>query len=151
MYTITEDGSIISHTTGKPIYEYVNPKGYHFVRMVVDGKKKTMLKHRVIALALIPNPSNLSEINHKDGNKSNNCTSNLEWCTRQQNVDHAVANKLHHSGCSHGLTTLTEEDILKIRSLHRQGLNYVEIGKVYGKRDTVIGRICKYQTYKDVK
>lgn len=53
------------------------------------GKGCECLIHRLVAEAFLENPKNLSEINHKDGNKENNKVSNLEWCTRQENVLHS--------------------------------------------------------------
>ena len=42
--------------------------------------------HRLLAIAFIPNPNNLPQINHKDENPSNNDLSNLEWCSPQYNL-----------------------------------------------------------------
>lgn len=151
MYDIKQDGSIVSHKTGKPIYEYVNPKGYHFVRLVIEGKKKTVLKHRVIANKFLPNPLRLPEVNHIDGDKSNNAVSNLEWCSRKHNVEHAVKTGLHHRGCSQGLTTLVPEQIREMRRLHQAGLDCAEIGRRFDRSQGVVYRICHYQTYKDVE
>lgn len=46
--------------------------------------------HRLVASAFIPNPLNLPEVNHIDGNRQNNSVTNLEWVTRQSNYQHAI-------------------------------------------------------------
>jgi hypothetical protein len=55
-------------------------------RQVWSGKV-----HRLVALAFTPNPLALPEVNHKDGNKENNCAGNLEWVDRSGNVRHSYA------------------------------------------------------------
>lgn len=54
-----------------------------------NGKPKRMLVHRLVGMAFIPNPDGKPQINHIDGNPSNNHASNLEWCTGKENVRHA--------------------------------------------------------------
>lgn len=58
------------------------------------GKMSCLRIHRMVAETFIPNPDNLPQVNHIDGDKSNNAVSNLEWVTIQENVDHAWRNGL---------------------------------------------------------
>lgn len=63
--------------------------GYNHVGLSNKDGRKTKVVHKLVARAFIPNPNNLREINHIDGNKQNNAVSNLEWCTRSYNVKHS--------------------------------------------------------------
>lgn len=63
--------------------------GYLVVVLSQNAVRKTCLLHRLIAEAFIPNPNHLPQVNHKDGNKTNNYISNLEWVTRKENVRHS--------------------------------------------------------------
>jgi hypothetical protein len=53
--------------------------------------------HREVVKNFIPNPGNLPQVNHKDGDKNNNSVDNLEWVTNQENAHHAIANGLWDS------------------------------------------------------
>ena len=66
--------------TGKTHY------GYLQVNLYKDGQMKNWKVHRLVAEAFIPNPHGLETINHKDGVKTNNTVSNLEWMSRADNV-----------------------------------------------------------------
>jgi hypothetical protein len=64
-------------------------KGYMRVTLYHDGLSRRTLVHRLVATAFIPNPDNKPQVNHIDGNKKNNCVTNLEWVTAQENVIHS--------------------------------------------------------------
>ena len=62
-----------------------------------DGKEKTWLVHRLVALAFIPKVDGKECINHIDGNPKNNRVENLEWCNHTENNNHAFDNGLNKS------------------------------------------------------
>ena len=66
-------------------------KGYPRVSIRLDKKKsRSFYLHRLVALAFLENPLNKPCVNHIDGDKLNSHFSNLEWCTNEENNDHAV-------------------------------------------------------------
>lgn len=74
------------HKTLKPRRDRA---GYKTVRLTKNGKTSTFYVHRLIAQLFIPNELNKPNINHKNGNKTNNWYENLEWVTHAENVQHA--------------------------------------------------------------
>ena len=68
--------------------------GYCRMQLISDGVKKWFFVHRLVAEEFIPNPNNLPQVNHIDGNKQNNNVNNLEWCSSQENINHALKNNL---------------------------------------------------------
>ena len=75
---------------GKYPKQHKNVKGYLTVGLCKDKKHKSVLVHRLVALHFIPNPGMLDQVNHIDGDKTNDCVENLEWCTQVENAMHAV-------------------------------------------------------------
>lgn len=91
-----------------------NGNGYLFVNLSKDNTQKRLYVHRLVAFAFIPNPLNKETVNHKDGNKLNNCVENLEWCSQKENNQHARRT---------GLIKITEETKKKISASKRGKLN----------------------------
>lgn len=94
-YTIVSPTS--QHPNGaKMFYEekevkgYIDKEGYRIVYLQASDKKLTKKVHRLVAEAFIPNPNNLSQVNHKDENRLNNSVQNLEWCNAKYNANHGT-------------------------------------------------------------
>lgn len=87
------------------------------VNISINGKIDTIFIHNIVAQLFIPNPNSLPFVNHKDGNKSNNDISNLEWCSAKYNSEHArklgLIKILQGTQCTQA--KLTVEDVIEIR------------------------------------
>ena len=88
-YSVSDDGRVRNDKTGKILTPHPDSNGYPSVGLFREGKQFTRRVHRLVAEAFIPNPLNLHDINHKDGNKQNNHKLNLEYCTRSYNMIHS--------------------------------------------------------------
>ena len=83
---ISENGEIFNKKTG---HQYVCDNtydGYLRIRVYIDGKRKQLLQHRLLAQTFIDNPENKPFVDHIDRNKTNNTLSNLRWCTPGENL-----------------------------------------------------------------
>jgi len=90
-YFATSDGRIWSKRRKRFRSPSLQITGYKTVtiRDEITKKTVTMLVHRLVAAAWIPNPAKAPQINHKDGDKTNNDVTNLEWCDGSHNMKHA--------------------------------------------------------------
>jgi hypothetical protein len=112
--------------------------GYRFVTLCKDGKTRTELIHRLVANAFLPNPEGKPQVNHKDGDKTNNAVDNLEWVTSSENGVHKCQVLGLHRGSKHGNAKVTEEIVLVIRASTETG---VVLAKRYGVSRSVISEI----------
>lgn len=130
---------------------YVHKKtGYCVMNLSRHGIAVTHHVHRLIATAFIPNPNNLREVNHKDGNRQNNALDNLEWVSSKENKAHAISIGLGPiTGVRHHMAKLTPElaKIIRLSFTGRVG-EPKEIAKKYGVSTTTIVSVLKNKTWK---
>ena len=91
LYQISNFGNVKSLKRNIILKPSSNGKGYLHIILYKNCKSKVGRIHRLVAQAFIPNPENKPQINHIDGNKSNNNVNNLEWVTNSENQKHAFA------------------------------------------------------------
>lgn len=153
-FQVSNLGRLRSSKSGKILSQTKTKKGYLTHATKIGGRcgKSVCFKiHRLVALAFIPNPDNLPEINHKDGKKSNNEVENLEWVTSKENIDHAFGTGLAYArrGCDSRSSKLTILQIEEIVSLRAAGQTLREIAKKFGVHHMQIHRVCSGESYKN--
>lgn len=134
--TRTMPGGWVSHRTRKA------PKGmgggYVYVDLWVGGERQTWLVHRLVAACFLPNPEQLPQVNHKDGNRTNNTADNLEWVSASDNQIHAYrAGIRRYNGC----TAETAARIWEARNVEKRKL--IDISAEFGLSFQSISRIAK--------
>lgn len=142
-YDILPNGQILNKRWNRFLKPQPNNKGYGRVQLC----GKFYFVHRLVAEKYIPNPNNLPQVNHKDGNKNNNSVENLEWVSNQENRNHAVENGLHFQGEKCPWAKLTQEDIKYIRS--HSDMKQTELAKMFNVTRTTIGDILHNRSWKN--
>ena len=114
-----------------------NSKKYYRVHI---GKHMYSV-HRLVAQAFLDNPFQLPQVNHKDGNKSNNCVENLEWCTNKMNKEHAVKTSLISS-------KINKQIADEIRKKYSIGTyTYCDLAEMYDLSFSMIGYIVREDSW----
>jgi len=179
LYAITDDGRVWSYPKlpRNPNGLWLKPQRLvkkridrDYISLMVglykDGHCKSFLVHRLVAEVFVSNPDNKPQINHKDGDSSNNHAENLEWCTNQENWIHANELGLidlytegqietrrkngRKTGASNGKQSrrmFTMGQAEEIRKLHQGGESRHDIAQMMGCSDKTIGNIVNGITY----
>jgi hypothetical protein len=160
-YSVSNLGRLRSDRYGRNTYpgKVLSPskteKGY-LRTILYRGKhsKKCKFIHRLIAEAFLGQRPKGQEVNHIDANKSNNRLGNLEYVTKVENQQHAIALGLvdygTFSGEKHYLAKLTESDVREIRKL-RGKVSQKKLAERYGVAQTGICKIQLGYTWRHVK
>lgn len=129
-YEIASDGTVRNIKTKYVQKNRPGGTSAYLLVMLKCGVKKyrTLLLHRLIAKAFIPNPDGKAQVNHINGIKTDNRIENLEWCSRSENIQH-----------------MYDTGLKKYRPLHYKGkfgaehnrskaVRCIETGEVFGSQ-----------------
>jgi len=129
------------------VAQHPDKDGYLKVTFLKDGRRQKRSAHRIVALAFIPNRYRKPEVNHLDGDKTNNTARNLEWSTCKENHSHRRHVLLKNLGNEHGMSKLTEEIVREIRASKE---SHASLGRKYGVSAQTIGFARRRQTWQHV-
>lgn len=142
--------------------------GYNRIAMPIQGKLVTKKVHRLVAEAFIPNPDNLPQVNHINGDKTDNRIENLEWVTNDENIAHAIRtglikmeytdkekkrsiNKVIKKGSLNGYSKLSEVQVIEIRKKYIPGVYTREmLAKEFDVKMTTIKDVVNKKSWKHI-
>ena len=116
--------------------------GYYHITFHYKGKVHSMLVHRLVAMAFIPNPHNLPQVNHKDENPSNNCVDNLEWCDQKYNSNYGTNGQRISAKLTNGLRSKVVEQYDRKGNFIKEFPSVAEVSRLLGFPTSSIARCC---------
>lgn len=140
LYEVSNLGNV-RNANGKLRKPFLIHQGYLIIDLFRNYKRTHARVNRLVAEAFIPNPENKTEVNHKNGNKTDNRVENLEWTSKSENMIHAYKNRLQAKG---------RYPIRKVRCLE-DGKVYAtagEVARAYGIDSRTVTSSCKRMSTK---
>ena len=137
---------------GKIRKQVLHKLGYPMLNLSKNKEVKGDLVHRLVALHFVDNVNGYPEINHINGIKDDNRATNLEWCTRRENLQHAYDTGLvNQQGSDSVNAKLSDDEVLEIRELYKTGrYTYEYLAEEYQVGSSTIGRVVRKEVYQNV-
>ena len=151
LYLVSEDGEVMTLPRGgkdaHTLTQFDTGNGYRKVLLYSsDGIATNQLVHRLVATAFCEIRQGATEVNHLDGNKSNNHASNLEWVTPSENKDHAS----RVLGGNHRKPGRRKFDDEQVRYIRSSTTGSRPLARQFGVSPTAIRQIRTGKTYQEV-
>lgn len=141
-YCVSDCGEIFSVKKNKILSNKINHDGYLRIQIWKDSRCSFVSVHRLVAETFIPNPDDKPFVNHKDGNKSNNCVDNLEWCTQQENIVHAWSTGLSKSHINNRKMSLPVDQYTRTGEFIATFPSQMEVERCLGINHAIISACC---------
>lgn len=153
-YLCTVDGEVLQRRANgqlRTISQYKEKFGYFRVTLLVDGRRKNKLVHRLVAQTFLPNPKAKLQVNHKNGNRLDNAVQNLEWATAQENERHKTdVLKTGNTGSRNARAKLKEPQVVRIKKLIGLGVSGRTIAKLTRISEGSVSLIASGKTWRHV-
>lgn len=152
-YEVSQSGEV-RKITGEAVGQWPNDQGYMMVRLSAPRRLRRV--HRLVAAAFVPNPNELSTVNHINNDRADNRAGNLEWCTQAENIRHADSQgrmrRDYWTGARSPNAALSDEQVRQIRSTYASGGPSLQsLADQFGISKRAIHRCVKRETYPDVQ
>lgn len=158
-YIVADDGTVYRYWRNRKQWQRQSPRKHTngYMRGVIYGKDRYI--HRLVAELFVSNPNGYKEVNHKDGDKTNNHVDNLEWCTRAQNCKHTFQTGLREyrelsemgKKGGRGNRLFTDTQVIDIRRLRANGMKVKDIANFYGVPRQTIQNVTLGYNYTDAE
>lgn len=128
-YEVSDLGRVRNAITKFILKTSLSKRGYPVFSCTLNGKHLLVNVHKCVARAFIPNPENKPQVNHIDGDKTNNCVGNLEWATSRENVVHARKLGLHISDGDKGVVQIKDGNVVGVYKSASEAARCTGIGR----------------------
>lgn len=142
-YDVSSDGRILSLRRGAELKFGNCGDGYLGVNLSVNGVRRGFSVHRLVAQAFIPNPDGKPQVNHKNGDKTDNRVDNLEWVSASENSLHSVriGHSKHPKGEASPRAKHSEAIIREAKRLFSAGASAYRVAKTLGLSQWTAGDV----------
>lgn len=138
LYDIDRKG-VVTDSKGKVRKPSCNGRGYLKVSIKVDGRWTTKSVHRMLAEKYIPNPNNLSDVDHINGIRTDNRIENLRWISHGGNIKHSfVLGNRSATGHRNANSKTSEEMVVAICNLLRRGVKQIVVSRTLGVKKHIV-------------
>jgi hypothetical protein len=137
VYEVSESGDVrrcvqVRSHVPAILKQWVGRRGYPLISLQHDKIRVSCLVHQLVARAFLGERPDGYEINHRDGVKTHNHYSNLEYVTRSDNKRHAYSSGLYSTGEAHHQSRISDADAVQMIELHAAGQSLRAIARQFG-------------------
>lgn len=149
LYEVSNLGRIRDlHGNIKPMYK--QNKGYYCLSLYYNGKTYHPTIHRLVANAFLDKVEGYNQINHIDGDKSNNKAENLEWTNQRLNYNHGMNKFFYSHNEDHYFAKLTNDIVKLIPDFYELGFTRTTLSKILGIHRSSLEAIEKGISYREL-